>query len=50
MDLIDSQQTATARWDQYLHQAQYGPCGWNPTQNLVIDYVYQLPKIPSGKL
>jgi hypothetical protein len=48
MNMVDNTNGASVRWDQYSHQALYGPCSWNPTQNLVINYVYQLPKIPSG--
>ena len=46
LDLVDNQ--GTIRWDQYNHMALYGPCGFNPSQNLSINYVYPIPKIPSG--
>ncbi|MFN7995917.1 MAG: carboxypeptidase regulatory-like domain-containing protein [Bryobacteraceae bacterium] len=46
MDITDDNNTI--RWDQYTHMALYGPCGYNPTQNLSINYVYPLPRIPKG--
>jgi hypothetical protein len=46
MDTTDS--SALIRFDQNNHQALYGPCGTNIAQNLVINYVYSLPKLASS--
>lgn len=45
MDTTDGE--GTIRWDQYNHQALYGPCGTNVGQNAVINYVYPLPDFAS---
>ncbi|MGH9407560.1 MAG: carboxypeptidase regulatory-like domain-containing protein [Terriglobia bacterium] len=36
------------RIDQYTHEAYYGPCGYNVTNNFAANYVYGLPGIPSS--
>src|SRR5215475_14140946 len=46
LDISDTQ--GAVRWDEYNHTALYGPCGFNPTHNLSINYVYPLPGIRSG--
>lgn len=46
LDIADSQ--GSVRWDQYNHTVNYGPCGFNPTHNFSINYVYTLPGIRSG--
>jgi hypothetical protein len=48
LDILDSQ--GSIRWDGNTHMALYGPCGFNPTQNVSVNYVYPLPKIPNGSL
>ncbi len=48
LDIVDGQNSI--RWDAYNHMALYGPCGFNPSQSLSVNYVYPLPKIPSGNL
>jgi len=35
------------RFDQYTHQALYGPCGTDVAQNVVVNYVYPIPKVAS---
>jgi hypothetical protein len=47
MDIEDGDQSEV-RWDQYNHTAFYGPCGYNPPQNLAVNYVYHLPNIPTS--
>jgi hypothetical protein len=46
MDTTDSD--TQIRFDQSTHQAMYGPCGTNIAQNLVVNYVYSLPKLASS--
>ena len=46
MDTTDSD--TQIRFDQSTHQAMYGPCGTNNAQNLVVNYVYSLPKLASS--
>jgi hypothetical protein len=37
----------TLRPDQYNHRALYAPCGTNVAQNVVVNYVYPLPRFAS---
>jgi hypothetical protein len=43
MDTTDD--TNQIRFDQYTHAALYGPCGTNIKENLIVNYVYPLPKL-----
>ena len=41
LDTTDGENTI--RWDNYNHQALYGPCGTSVAQNVAINYVYPIP-------
>ncbi|MGH9436714.1 MAG: carboxypeptidase regulatory-like domain-containing protein [Terriglobia bacterium] len=47
LDTTDSDSDAI-RFDQYTHTALYGPCGTSVPQSLVINYVYNVPSLPTG--
>jgi Carboxypeptidase regulatory-like domain len=43
MDTTDG--VSQIRFDQYTHEALYGPCGTNVNQNAIVNYVYPVPKL-----